>query len=124
MQDAAQPDMNLAITVKYKDGTTHDVVAEFIDFIGFEATWKRSVRVLEQEIRLSDWSWLAWSVLTREKLTTLRFNPEWLLTVLWCGENTNVEQPLLKQRLAPEGVSTDLSDGGAENPLDMIPLSG
>ncbi len=121
--EVVQPDMELALTVKYKNGTTQDVVAEFIDFIGFESSWKRSVRVLENEIRLTDWAWLAWSVETREKRTVLPFTA-WCGTVSWVGETAGAKNPLLNRLTTPEMISDDLSDSAGENPLDMTQPSG
>lgn len=73
--------MKIALTVQYTDGETRDVTARFADFVSFERTWSRSVARFEQEIRLTDLAWLAWSAETRAKNTTLKFDPDWIQTV-------------------------------------------
>jgi hypothetical protein len=73
--------MKIALTVHYTDGETRDVTARFADFVSFERTWSRSVAKFEQEIRLTDLAWLAWSAETRAKNTTLKFDPDWIQTV-------------------------------------------
>lgn len=74
--------MRIALTVKYNDGRSQDVEARFADFVGFERTWQRSVARFETEIRLTDLAWLAWHVETRENRTSLKFDPDWIATVL------------------------------------------
>lgn len=73
--------MKIALTVELNDGTKKDVDAVFADFVGFERTWQRSVTKFEQELRLTDLAWLAWSALTRTGETALKFDPEWIRTV-------------------------------------------
>jgi len=73
--------MKIALRVVYTDGKTSDVDAVFADFVGFERTWQRSVAKFEQEIRLTDLAWLAWSSETRAKKTAAKFDPDWINTV-------------------------------------------
>ena len=73
--------MKVELVVGYLDGTTVDVEARFADFVGFERTWSRSVARFEQEIRLTDLAWLAWSSLTRAGKTNAKFDPDWINTV-------------------------------------------
>lgn len=73
--------MKVALVVEYQDGTTEEVEAKFADFVGFERTWSRSVARFEQEIRLTDLAWLAWSALSRAGKTTKKFDPDWIGTV-------------------------------------------
>jgi len=73
--------MKIALRVVYTDGNTSDVDAVFADFVGFERTWQRSVAKFEQEIRLTDLAWLAWSSENRAKKTALKFDPDWIGTV-------------------------------------------
>lgn len=73
--------MKIAMTVTYVDGTKEDVDARFADFVGFERTWQRSITRFEQELRLTDLAWLAWSGLTRLRKTALKFDPDWIATV-------------------------------------------
>jgi hypothetical protein len=73
--------MKIALQVEYLDGTTEPVEAVFADFVGFERTWQRSVVKFEQEMRLTDLAWLAWSALTHRNKTKLKFDPDWIATV-------------------------------------------
>lgn len=73
--------MKLPVKVLYKNGTEEVFVAEFEDFIGFERAWHRSVRVFENEMRLTDIAWLAWSASQRAKKHGLKFDPDWIGTV-------------------------------------------
>ena len=82
--------MKLPVRVTYKDGTTADAVAQFADFVDFERTWSRSVRRFEEELRLTDIAWLAWSALFRSKKTGAKFSPDWIETVENC-EITDTE---------------------------------
>jgi hypothetical protein len=74
--------VKISLRVTYNDGNTSDVDAVFADFVSFERTWQRSVTKFEAEIRLTDLAWLAWSAETRAKKTALKFDPEWIGTVL------------------------------------------
>lgn len=76
--------MKLALRVTYTDGTTADTVAKFADFVDFERTWQRSVRRFEEELRLTDIAWLAWSALNRERKVKGKFSPDWIETVVEC----------------------------------------
>lgn len=67
--------------VTFVDGEEKEVTAQFPDFVSFERTWQRSVARFEQELRLTDLAWLAWSSITRAKLTTKKFDPDWIETV-------------------------------------------
>ena len=68
--------MKIQLTVTYTDGETQDVEAVFADFVAFERVWSRSVARFEQEIRLTDLAWLAWSAETRAGRTHKKFDPE------------------------------------------------
>lgn len=74
--------MKIALRVTYNDGTVSDVDAVFADFVSFERTWQRSVTKFDVEIRLTDLAWLAWSAETRAKRTAMKFDPDWIGTVL------------------------------------------
>lgn len=89
--------MKIALRIHFADGTVRDTAAVFADFVGFERVWQRSVARFEQEIRLTDLAWLAWSAETRAKNTALKFDPEWIATV------SMVE-------MLPEGESADGGD--------------
>lgn len=73
--------MRIPLTVKFTDGTSHDVVAVFADFIMFERERKKSVVRFEVDMQLTDLAWLAWSALKREGKTALKFDPDWVATV-------------------------------------------
>lgn len=73
--------MKMAMTVKTNDGTEKVIQAQFADFVAFERTWNRSVSNFATELRLTDIAWLAWKSETRNKNTTMAFDPEWLNTV-------------------------------------------
>lgn len=85
--------MKIALRVKFNDETVSDVDATFADFVGFERTWQRSVARFEQEIRLTDLAWLAWSAETRAKRTALKFDPDWISTVDAVEIRAEDEQP-------------------------------
>ena len=96
--------MKIELTVEYLDGTKQDVDAVFADFVGFERTWQRSVAKFEQDMRLTDLAWLAWSACKHRKLTALAFDPDWIGTVAMVtpreaandpkDENTETTQPI------------------------------
>lgn len=84
--------MKIALTVEFINGDKEDVVAAFPDFVAFERTWQRSVARLDSDLRLTDLAWLAWHSLTRLKKTALKFDPEWVSTVVSCNP-TEVGDP-------------------------------
>ena len=86
--------MKIEMTVTYLDGTKDDVDAVFADFVGFERTWQRSVAKFEQELRLTDLAWLAWSALTHRNKTKLKFDPDRITTVENVGLRETGETPL------------------------------
>lgn len=73
--------MKMQMKVTFFDGEEKVVTAQFSDFVSFERTWQRSVARFEQELRLTDLAWLAWSALNRAKLTSKKFDPDWIDTV-------------------------------------------
>lgn len=74
--------MKIALTVEFINGDKVDLDAAFPDFVGFERTWSRSVARLDSDLRLTDLAWLAWSAMTRAKMTALKFDPDWVSTVV------------------------------------------
>jgi hypothetical protein len=88
--------MRIALEVEYLDGTKEPVDAVFADFVGFERTWQRSVVKFEQEMRLTDLAWLAWSALTHRNKTKLKFDPDWIATVAQVLPRDEAESPLEK----------------------------
>jgi hypothetical protein len=95
--------MKIALKVELNDGTIEDIDAVFADFVGFERTWQRSVAKFENELRLTDLGWLAWSALTRAKKTTLKFDPEWIATVVTVMPREEGEIPLVTASDQPTG---------------------
>ena len=93
--------MKIELTVEYIDGTTEDVDATFADFVGFERTWQRSVVKFEQELRLTDLAWLAWSALTHRGLTKAKFDPEWIRLVSEVKPREDSENPLSSSETTP-----------------------
>jgi hypothetical protein len=85
--------MKLPVRVTYKDKSTVEAVAGFADFVDFERTWQRSVRKFEEELRLTDIAWLAWSALSRSKRVTAKFAPDWIETVEECEVFDEEEAP-------------------------------
>lgn len=88
--------MEMKFVVVYNNGEKQKTKAVFPDFVMFERTWNRSVANLEKEIRLTDIGWLAWKSLSRDKLTSLPFEPDWLNSVLTVelDEDTEETAPL------------------------------
>jgi hypothetical protein len=74
--------MKIALTIEFVNGDKVDVEAAFPDFVGFERTWSRSVARLDSDLRLTDLAWLGWSAMTRNKQTALKFDPDWVSTVV------------------------------------------
>ena len=93
--------MKIELTVEYIDGTKEDVDATFADFVGFERTWQRSVVKFEQELRLTDLAWLAWSALTHRGKTKAKFDPEWIRTVSEVKPREDSENPLSSSETTP-----------------------
>jgi hypothetical protein len=93
--------MKIELTVEYIDGTTEDVDATFADFVGFERTWQRSVVKFEQELRLTDLAWLAWSALTHRGKTKAKFDPEWIRLVSEVKPREDSESPLSSSETTP-----------------------
>ena len=94
--------MKISLSVNYTDGTTKSIDAVFADFIAFERTWQRSVARFETEVRLTDMAWLAWNNETRNRQTSLKFDPDWVATV----------------------TSVEVVDGDGEIPLEINQPAG
>lgn len=77
--------MKIALTIEFINGDKVEVDAAFPDFVAFERTWQRSVARLDTDLRLTDLAWLAWSAMSRTKQTALKFDPEWVSTVVSCN---------------------------------------
>ena len=101
--------MKIEMTVTFIDGTKEDIDAVFADFVGFERTWQRSVAKFEQELRLTDLAWLAWSALTHRNKTKLKFDPDWIALVENVGIREEGEIPL-------DSTSSDKSDSAKTLP--------
>lgn len=73
--------MKMTLKVKFTDGQEKNVLVKFADFVSFERVWSRSVAKFENELRLTDLAWLAWSSETRAVATAKKFDPDWLETI-------------------------------------------
>lgn len=92
--------MKIPLRVTFNAGESKDVEAVFADFVAFERTWNRSVTQFEKELRLTDLAWLAWHSEKRRLQTAMRFEPEWIESVL--------------------GIEAiDENDIGSDNPLPL-----
>lgn len=91
--------MRMSLTVEFINGDKVDTEAVFADFVAFERTWQRSVAQLEHSMRLTDLAWLAWHSQSRQRATTLKFDPDWVETVVSVGPTEAEEDPSLP--LAP-----------------------
>jgi hypothetical protein len=60
--------MQIQLEVTYKDGAKQTATAEFPDLCEFERKFDRSVLKLTDELRLSDFGFLAWHALKRTNL--------------------------------------------------------
>ena len=72
--------LRLALHVDYDNGASADVVASALDIINFERKFDKSVTVFASEVRVEYLLELAFSALTRKKLTDLSFD-DWADTV-------------------------------------------
>lgn len=77
--------MKMTMTIEFINGDKVDTDAVFADFVSFERTWQRSVALLETQMRLTDLAWLAWHSQSRQRLTALKFDPDWVETVASVG---------------------------------------
>ena len=87
--------MKVALKITNTNDQTREVVAQFADFIAWEAEHNRSLSTFEAEMKLRDLAWLAWHVEFRNKVTTQPF-ADWLndVGVIQPVEDGNVIVPL------------------------------
>lgn len=72
--------LRLALHVDYDDGSSADVIASALDIVNFERKFNKSITVFADEVRVEYLLELAYSALTRKKLTTLSFD-DWADTI-------------------------------------------
>lgn len=86
--------MRMTLSIEFVNGDKVDTDAVFADFVSFERTWQRSVVLLETQMRLTDLAWLAWHSQSRTKQTTLKFDPDWIETVVSVFPKEDEPDPL------------------------------
>lgn len=67
--------MRISLRVQYVDGSEAAVVAAAPDLIAFERTYDKPMAVFATEARIEWLLFLAWTSLTRQKLTAEAFDP-------------------------------------------------
>lgn len=72
--------LRLALHVDYDDDSSADVIASALDIVNFERKFNKSITVFADEVRVEYLLELAYSALTRKKLTTLSFD-DWADTI-------------------------------------------
>jgi hypothetical protein len=72
--------LRLALHVDYDDGTGADVIASALDIVNFERKFDKSITVFADQVRVEYLLELAYSALSRKKLTTLSFD-DWADTI-------------------------------------------
>jgi len=72
--------LRLALHVDYDGGSSADVIASALDIVNFERKFNKPITVFAEEVRVEYLLELAYSALTRKKLTTLEFD-EWADTI-------------------------------------------
>lgn len=72
--------LRLALHVDYDDGSGADVIASALDIVNFERKFDKSITVFADQVRVEYLLELAYSALSRKKLTTLSFD-DWADTI-------------------------------------------
>lgn len=72
--------MRINLRVEYISGESKEVVCSAADLVKFESEYNLSVTRLEAEMKLTHLLFLAYSSLSRQKLTTSSFD-DWIQTV-------------------------------------------
>lgn len=72
--------MRINLRVEYISGESKEVVCSAADLVKFEEKYNLSVTRLEAEMKLTHLLFLAYSSLSRQKLTTSSFD-DWVQTV-------------------------------------------
>lgn len=90
--------MKLALKVTDQQNNKREVVAQFADFIAWEAEHNRSLSTFEAEMKLRDLCWLAWHVEHRNKVTIASF-ADWMndVALIEPAEDGSVIVPLESQ---------------------------
>ena len=76
--------MRIYLEVQYFSGEKIEVTASAVDLMRFEEKFELSIVRLDKEIKLSHLLFLAWTSLSRQKLTKLSFD-EWAENVELIG---------------------------------------
>lgn len=72
--------LRLALHVDYDDGSGADVIASALDIVNFERKFDKPITVFADQVRVEYLLELAYSALSRKKLTTLSFD-DWADTI-------------------------------------------
>ena len=72
--------LRLALHVDYDDGSGVDVIASALDIVNFERKFDKSITVFADQVRVEYLLELAYSAMSRKKLTTLSFD-DWADTI-------------------------------------------
>jgi hypothetical protein len=72
--------LRLALHVDYDDGSSADVIASALDIVNFERKFNKPITVFADEVRVEYLLELAYSALTRKKLTVQSFD-DWADTI-------------------------------------------
>ena len=72
--------LRLALHVDYDDGSGVDVIASALDIVNFERKFDKSIKVFADQVRVEYLLELAYSAMSRKKLTTLSFD-DWADTI-------------------------------------------
>jgi hypothetical protein len=76
--------MKINLRVEFVSGESQEVSATAPDLVAFEDKFNLSVTKLESEMKFTHLVWLAWTSLSRQKLTSKEFDA-WLADVASVG---------------------------------------
>jgi hypothetical protein len=76
--------MKINLRIEFVSGESQEVSATAPDLVAFEDKFNLSVTKLESEMKFTHLVWLAWTSLSRQKLTSKEFDA-WLADVASVG---------------------------------------
>lgn len=76
--------MKINLRIEFVSGESQEVSATAPDLVAFEDKFNLSVTKLESEMKFTHLVWLAWTSLSRQKITTKEFDA-WLADVASVG---------------------------------------
>jgi len=80
--------MKINLRVEFVSGESQEVSATAPDLVAFEDKFNLSVTKLESEMKFTHLVWLAWTALSRQKLTSKEFDA-WLADVASVGPESS-----------------------------------